>query len=268
MKSCMEWYQFKCSKFRACMTGCSVGLIAILLVDALLFSFDIVDYDSKSDMVFTDMINLVILSAALIWAFAFSNAWFALTRDTLIYVKRGRINGRYNINRCIIKRDYRYSRHVVDEGYAIKKLEAIGILVETEQEERFSLKGTCFSLKTFEQIFERLEYLKKYNMPGENGIYMIPQYIFKEQLIGQSLLYALFIRKIPCRIEFAKEFLIIDKKVYTRNKITDLVLSEENNIRRLILHLNDKKKVWYLGSAEDDILDSAMIKKEIQNFLY
>ena len=187
MESCMEWYRFKSSKFRACMTGCAAGLIVILIVDALLFCFDIVDYDLKRDMFFTDMINLVILSAALLWAFAFSNAWFALTRDTLLYVKRGRIKGRYNIKRCNIKRDYGYLRYVFNEECTIKRLTDIRILVETEQEERFILKGTCFSLKTFEQLFECLDYLKKYDIPGRDGIYMIPQYIFKKQLIRQSV---------------------------------------------------------------------------------
>ena len=266
MENCMEWYRFKRSKFRVCMSGFAVGLIVILIVDALLFYFDIIEYNSKSDMLFTDLINLVILSAALIWAFAYTNTWFGLTKDTLIYVTRGRIKGRYNINRCTIKRDYRYRRHVVNEECTIKELGDIRISVETEQEERFILKGTCFSLKIFERIFEYMEYLKKYNTVGENGIYMIPQYIFKKQLIRQSPLHAPVSWKTPCRIEFSKDFLIIDKQVYPGTKISDIVLSEENNIRRLILHLNNKKKLYYLGSTEDDILDSAMIKREIQNF--
>lgn len=267
MENCMEWYRFKSSKFRAGMIGIAVGLIVIFIVDWLLFYFNIIEYNSKRDMFFANMINLVILAAALLWAFAYTNTWFGLTKDTLIYVKQGRIKGRYNINRCIIKKDYQYCMESLENGGSVRTLNRIRIAVETEQEERYILKGTCFSLGTFERIFECIEYLKRYNTVGENGIYMIPQYIFKKQIIRQSPLHSLVCWKIPYRIEFSKDFLIIDKKVYPRDKLSNLVLSEENNIRKLILHLKNKKKRYYLGSAEDKLLDTGMIKREIQNFM-
>lgn len=54
MENCMEWYRFKSSKFRAGMIGIVVGLIFI--VDWLLFYFNIIEYNSKRDMFFADII--------------------------------------------------------------------------------------------------------------------------------------------------------------------------------------------------------------------
>lgn len=264
-KEYMEWYRFKSSKLRTAMIGFSVGFLLIVIIDQILGHF--LDINSEKELYYVELIDIGIFILSFIWAAIYTHVWFGLSNDTLYYVKQGKVKGSYNIYDCSFKRDYKKIR-VIFMQFLFKRITTrIRIAVETEQGKRYILKGTGFSAITFDDIFDRIEELKKYDKIGEKGKYLFPQQILKRQIIQKSFLHRLDSWKTPWKMEFAKGFLTINKKVYSKSKIKNISIEENKNIRKLILHLKDQKKTYYLGSTEDTLLDITGLQREIQNFL-
>jgi len=264
-KEYMEWYRFKSSKWRTVMTGFSVGFFLTIIIDSILGNF--FNISSEKELYYVELLDIGIFIVCLIWAAVYTHIWFSLSEDTLYYVKRGKVKGSYNINDCSFERDYKKVR-VIFLQFLFKRITTrIRISVETEQGKRDILKGTGFSAITFDDIFDRIEELRQYDKIGQNGKYLIPQRILKKQITKQSFLHILDSWKTPWKLEFAKGFLVVNKKAYSRSRIKDISIDENRKVRKLILRLEDRKKTYYLGSTEDTLLDISGLQREIQNFM-
>lgn len=266
-EKCMEWYRFKSSKFRSGVTGFFIGLILIIIIDQLLIQFNLFDNTSDRDLYYIELIDLEIMIVSMIWGYFYTYVRFGLSDDTLFYVKYGRIKGSYNIYNCKFERDYK-TRRLRFTDYYIKQITSrIRITVETEQGERHILKGTGFSAITFDNLFERMEELKQYKNGNQNGKFMLPQQIFRKQLIHQSWVHIFDGWKTPWKIEFAGSLVSVDKHTFLKDKINSIKLITDGTVRKLVIQLKDGEKKFYLGCAEDTILDTERMQYEIHKFM-
>ncbi len=247
------------------MIGFTMGFFLTILIDGILGK--VLDISTEKELYYVELLDIGIFIVCLIWAAVYTHIWFSFSGDTLYYVQRGKVKGSYNVNECTFTRDYKKVR-VIFLKFLSKRLTArIRIIVETKEEKRDILKGTGFSITTFDNIFDRIEELRKYDKIGKNGRYLIPQRILKKQIEKQSFLHRLDSWRTPWKLEFAKGFLVVNNKAYSRSKIKDIKIDKNRKVRKLILRLDDQKKTFYLGSTEDTLLDIAALQKEIGIFM-
>lgn len=264
-KGYMEWYRFKSSKWRTAMTGFAMGFFLTIVVDGILGA--VFDISTEKELYYVELLDIGIFIVCLIWAAIYTHIWFSFSGDTLYYVQRGKVKGSYDINDCTFQRDYKKVRIIFLKFLFERITTRIRIVVETKQEKRDILKGTGFSAVTFDDIFDRIEELRQYDKIGEKGKYLIPQRILKKQIEKQSFLHRLDSWKTPWKLEFAKGFLVVNKKAYSRSSIKDICIVGNRKVRKLILRLQDQKKTFYLGSTEDTLLDISGLQREIQDFM-